>query len=512
MHDIKLRKRLFFRQTRNAILVALGLGVILSIGQIIFDFRAEQEYIDKTVRQVLNTSQESAAQAAYSLNEELATRVINGLFEYRPIRFAQINDDFGRQLAFKERPATTHNLEWLSPLMDAGSSLYTVPLYIKEQRQTVIGEMHVKVDRFLIAQNFIQRAGFVVLLGILRNTILAIVFGFLFYFTLGRPVMAALNGISNIDPQNPGRTILVIPKGHQEDEIGLLIAKLNTVLEEFQETLLQRYYAEGQLKKKQQMIALLNQRLEERVRQRTSELEAANKEMEAFTYSVSHDLRAPLRTISGFSDILQDEYGNQLDDQAHHYLERVRQGTARMDQLINDLLKLSRSTRGELHRNDVNLSKLAQEIFEDLLHAAPQRNVELHIEPNIHAQGDKRFLRLALENLIANAWKYTSHKDLSQISFGKLKQDGNTVYFISDNGAGFDMAYAEKLFSPFHRLHTSKEFEGTGVGLATVQRIIHRHGGDIWAQATVNEGATFFFTLPASEADLFNDGDQDYTI
>jgi signal transduction histidine kinase len=499
MDTIKLSKRLFFKQTRNAILVALSLGVILSIGQIFFDFRVEQERIDRTVRQVINTAKESASQAAYNLNTELANRVINGLFEYDPIHFAQINDDFGRQLAMRERPAVTHNLEWLGPFMDAGSNYYRVPLYIQEDQETIIGEMRVQVDRFLIAQNFLQRAGFVVLLGILRNTILAIIFGFLFYFTLGRPFMVALNDLNLINPQAPGQHKLTVSTNHRDDELGLISSKMNKILDEFDQTLQQRFHAENELKKKQETIEQLNQHLEERVRQRTGELEATNKEMEAFTYSVSHDLRAPLRTVSGFSDILLDEYGDQLDDQALHYLGRVRTGTQRMEELINDMLKLSRSTRGELHQNVIDISALVHEIAEDLYQAYPEQDVNLQIQPNIRIKADKRFLRLVLENLLSNAWKYTSKKDQGVIRFGITKQDDETVFYLSDNGAGFDMSYAEKLFSPFHRLHSAKEFEGNGVGLATVQRIIHRHGGDVWAEAEVDKGATFYFTLPDSE-------------
>ena len=498
---IKLRNRLFFRQTRNALLVALLLGIVISIGQIFFDLYSEQKRIDQTVVQVLNTTKESASQAAYSLNNELALRVVKGLFEYQPIYSAQINDDFGRQLASLERPLIQHDLYWIGPLIRADQNLYTVPLYIADGK-TVIGEMRVHVDRFLIAQNFIDRAGLVILTGILRNFILAIFFGFLFYFTLGRPVMGAITSLSVVDPSQPGKTHLKIPSGHSEDELGLLIRKLNSILTDFDETLQQRYFTEEELKRNQNTIRQLNLRLEERVRQRTSELEAANSEMEAFTYSVSHDLRAPLRTIGGFSNILQEEYGDQLDDQASHYLSRVRTGTEKMEHLINDLLKLSRSTRGDLHRNDIDMSALMDEIIAEYRQDNPKRDISVHISPNIKAYADKRFVRVVLENLISNAWKYTSQCDDPKIFFGMTDKEGQKAYYIQDNGAGFDMAYSEKLFAPFQRLHSAKEFDGTGVGLATVQRVIHRHGGEIWANAEVNEGATFYFTLPRPMIDF----------
>ncbi|MDV7338207.1 ATP-binding protein [Terasakiella sp. A23] len=502
--DIKLSNRLFFRHTRNALLVALALGIIVSLAQIVFDLSSEQKRIDQTVLQVLNTTKESAAQAAYSLNNELALRVVKGLFEYEPIYSAQITDDFGRQLASLERPLIKHELSWLGPLIRADQNLYTVPLYVANG-QTVIGEMRVLVDRFLIAQDFIDRAGLVIFTGILRNFALAVFFGFLFYFTLGRPVMNTIANLSMIDPNQPGKNQINVPMGHSEDELGLLIRKINNILSDFDQTLQQRYLTEEELKRNQNTIRQLNMRLEERVKLRTGELEAANKEMEAFTYSVSHDLRAPLRTISGFGNILHEEYGDKLDDQASHYLERVRTGASRMETLINDLLKLSRSTRGDLHRSDFNLSELVSEIVAEMKQDNPEREISVHISPDIEAYADKRFMRVVFENLLSNAWKYTQHTNDPKIFFGMTDKEGYQAYYIQDNGAGFDMAYANKLFAPFQRLHSARDFEGTGVGLATVQRVIHRHGGEVWANAKVNEGATFYFTLPRPLIDFSNE-------
>jgi signal transduction histidine kinase len=493
--SIAFSNRLFFRQTRNALLVALILGIFISFVQIVFDLTSEQKRIDQTVLQVLNTTKESAAQAAYSLNNELALRVVKGLFEYKPIYSAEINDDFGRQLASLERPTDKHHMAWIGPLIRADQNLYTVPLYVADGG-TLIGEMRVLVDRFQIAQNFLDRAGLVILTGVVRNFVLAIFFGFLFYLTLGRPVMKTIDDLTQIDPAQPGKVKLSVPHGHNDDELGLLIRKLNNILTDFDETLQQRYYAEEELKRKQNTIRQLNLRLEERVKQRTSELEAANKEMEAFTYSVSHDLRAPLRTIGGFSNILQEEFGENLNEQATHYLDRVRSGTEKMENLINDLLKLSRSTRGDLHRNDINLSLIVEEIITETQQNDPDRKISIHISPEVIAYADKRLIKVALENLISNAWKYTMRATDPKIFFGMTDKNGQKAYYLQDNGAGFDMTYADKLFSPFQRLHSAKEFDGTGVGLATVQRVIHRHGGEVWADATVDKGATFYFTLP----------------
>ncbi|HML23168.1 MAG TPA: PAS domain-containing protein [Aggregatilinea sp.] len=248
--------------------------------------------------------------------------------------------------------------------------------------------------------------------------------------------------------------------------------------------------------KAQDEIRSLNNELEQRVRERTSQLSAVNRELEAFSYSVSHDLRTPLRAIDGFSHALLEDYGDILSQEGRYYLERIRVASQRLGQLIDDLLKLSRLTRSEIQRMPTDLSDLAHSILEELRISQPKRHVQAVIQPKIIAEGDPRLLRVALENLLNNAWKFTSQTASAQIEFGTLDYEDERVYYIRDNGAGFDMTYADKLFGAFQRLHSTSEFEGTGIGLATVQRIIHRHGGRIWASSAVNEGATFYFTLP----------------
>jgi PAS domain S-box-containing protein len=245
-------------------------------------------------------------------------------------------------------------------------------------------------------------------------------------------------------------------------------------------------------------ILRLNEELERRVQARTAQLEAMNKELEAFSYSVSHDLRAPLRSIRGFSEVLLERYSSQLDARGQEFLRRACQSSQQMDRLIEDLLKLSRVGRSEMQQKRVDLSQMARSIAAELQKAEPERAVEFIIAPGLEASGDERLLRVALENLLRNAWKFTSKQKEARIEFG-FTSEPEPAFFVRDNGAGFDMAYAGRLFGVFQRLHTAGEFPGTGVGLATVQRILNRHGGRVWGNAKVEGGATFYFALPEAE-------------
>jgi light-regulated signal transduction histidine kinase (bacteriophytochrome) len=247
-------------------------------------------------------------------------------------------------------------------------------------------------------------------------------------------------------------------------------------------------------------IRQLNTELEQRVAERTMQLEAANKELEAFSYSVSHDLRAPLRAIDGFSHILLDDYAGKLDEEGKRLLSVVRDNTGRMGQLIDDMLQFSRTGRLELNFVEVDMEHLVREVVEELKPTFAGSKLQLEIGSVPPVRGDRAMLHQVFVNLLSNAIKFSQHKEMPKVQVGGSVEGDEAVYYVKDNGAGFDMQYAGKLFGVFQRLHSMEEFEGTGIGLAIVKRIVTRHGGRVWAEGKVNEGATIYFALPGNQA------------
>jgi signal transduction histidine kinase len=348
-----------------------------------------------------------------------------------------------------------------------------------------IGAVVVRADVREIRQR-LQRYAFFMVFVLATSILTASVISGRMQRAISRPIQHLASLAATVSTQKD-YSVRAVAYGH--DEMGALIKTFNEMLAQIQEQ-------DAALRESQ---ATLERRVEERTLQlerRSQELAAANKELEAFSYSVSHDLRAPLRGIDGFSKALLEDYSDKvLDAQGTHYLRRIRVATQRMAELIDDLLQLARLTRADLVRRPVDVSKLANAVAADLARRDPARTVDVRVTDGLTAQADLHLVTIVLENLLGNAWKFTGKRSDAKIEVGAANVEGVAAYYVRDNGAGFDMEYADKLFGVFQRLHAASDFEGTGIGLATVHRIISRHGGRIWAESAVGQGATFYFTL-----------------
>ena len=429
----------------------------------------------------------SAPSVAYNDRNQVR-RDLETLAANPSILSACVTNNFGVMVAEYSRDASTlktsnlnkrtsaclHNQDFVSRFGSEYLDLLQ-PILLDETQK--VGELHIREDLVQLNKRF-EVFSMVMLLIVVLASIVAITLSSRIQRVISMPLLNVAAVAENITA-NEDYSIRV--DGERYDELGKLITAFNMMLDTIQQ--------------KNEALIAAKQNLEDQVEQRTAELRNINRELEAFTYSVSHDLRSPLRTIDGFSQALMEDYGKQIGDDGRDYLQRIQVASHHMGKLIDSMLYLSRVSRQEIHLQAVDLVPLAQEIASSLKQHYLRRDYRFRCPQTLVVHADKTLLEVVLQNLLGNAWKYSEKTEYPSVELGSVERHGELVYFVRDNGVGFDMKYVDKLFEPFQRLHREEEFEGLGIGLATVARIIHRHGGEIWAESILGSGAVFYFTL-----------------
>lgn len=438
------------------------LTLILTSWHLYHDYKLDLNSIDSNLDLIQRVHLESIAASLWATNQDQLDLELDGILRLRDMHYASVKE--GDHIWAEAGQLTSTNIV---------KREFPIVRVHRGERRT-IGVLSVVATLDGVYERLLESALIIFGSNAVKTFFVAGFMLFLFQRLVTRHVHQLANQVSNTRTDEKIQLTGRPNKTTERDELDELVIALNQM---------------------RQRIAQHHADLEGRVSERTAQLEATNKELESFCYAVSHDLRTPLRAMDGFSRVLEEDVGPRLSNIERNYLQRIRSASHRMGQLIDDLLRLSRLTRTELEYKSVNLSGLVEDIIAPLKTSDPTRSAEFDLSSNLQVQGDEGLLRTALENLLGNAWKYTSKRTHTQIKFGADQSTGETVYYVKDNGAGFDMRYAGKLFGAFQRLHDAREFQGTGIGLATTQRIIARHGGRIWAEAHPDAGANFYFTL-----------------
>ena len=489
-----LQKGIGLRLLAYIFLFSTVVTLIATVIQLYVDYRRDVGAIEQRMQEIERTSLDSIAGSLWNVDTGELHLQLEGLQRLPDMQMVEL-----RETGSVDKPLVIR----VGLPQDGAVMGRDFPLFhgVGGQRQQ-IGQLRVEASLSSVYNRLWDTAVFILLSQGVKTFLVSMFTLYLVYRLVTRHLISIAAYLDRYDLRQPAPKLeLSRRKPMSTDELDRMVnafnvmceglqgayGELNHVNKELQDDIRARLRAEDEVRH-------LNSVLELRVRQRTAELEAANKELGSFTYSVSHDLRAPLRRIEGFGQILADEYAGNLDERGLHYIRRIRAGANDMGEMIDSFLKLSRSTRGELAVETVNLSSLAADTVEQLREKDPERQVSVEIQSDVTVQGDRRLLRVVLENLLDNAWKYSRKADKPMIAFGATQDAGGTVFFVRDNGVGFDMANVNRLFTPFNRLHKAEEFEGSGIGLATVQRILARHGGRVWATAAPGRGATFHFT------------------
>lgn len=472
--------------------------LILTVLQLYFDYRGEIQDIQERFSEIERSYLSSLGGSLWSLDTDQIQRQIEGIKRLPDMQYLEVRE-ISRSL--KRRAMVSVGERGVGPVLSR-----EYPIVYSENKDSpvseTIGALYMEASLTGVYHRLFEKAVVILISQGIKTFLVALFILYIVYRLVTRHLVFIASYVGGFNLSTSPTLALTRRRPSREDELDQVVGAFNGMSAGLREVYRELHEVNAELeediaarRKAEEEVIRLNEELEQRVRQRTAELEASNKELDSFTYSVSHDLRAPLRRIEGFGQIINNEYSEKMDDRFRHYLERIRAGAHDMAEMIDSFLKLSRSTRSDLTIESLDLSEMAAKVVARLREREPQRSVSVSIAPDMKVEGDRRLMDSVLENLLGNAWKYSRHNKAAAISFGIERADGVNVYAIRDNGAGFDMNYLDRLFMPFCRLHRSEEFEGTGIGLATVLRILARHGGRVWAEGAIGKGATFRFTL-----------------
>ncbi len=470
--------------------------LVLTATQLYLDYRRDLDGIERRLDEIENSNLGTLASSLWKLDSDQLQLQLDGI--------VRLPDMLGAEVVEAGATQKTPLVFRAGRVRDTSVVRRVVPI-VHQDRDTrrTLGTLTVTATLDEVYQRLIDKAVVILVSQGIKTFLISLFILFIVHRIVTRHLTALADNLARFDIHRPAPPFRLQRRARPEkDELDRLVDAISAARANLEKAYDDLRRANAELEQDiaarnaaEEEVLRLNALLEQRVMQRTAELEAANRELSAFTYSVSHDLRAPLRAINGFSRLLDEEYRERIDGKGQQYLERVCAGAARMEHLIEDLLRLSQITRQEMRIGPVDLSGMAAEVADELQAGNPERGVEWVIAPGVRVDGDAGLLRVVLQNLMGNAWKYTSKRKHARIEFGCGGDDGGRALYIRDNGVGFDMAYADKLFTAFQRLHSPAEFPGNGIGLATVARVTQRHGGKVWADAKVGEGSTFYFTL-----------------
>lgn len=480
--NISIRKKLIIIQSTTAFLALLICCSVFVVNGV-ETFKSSAERKMQSVARIVGANSVSPL---LFMDAAADSNILDKLHGEPDILDAVVLDKTGKYFAAYYKPGVPpENYNYRYPKYDDGNIMISeftgAKLLVKYKiynNRDYLGTLIIRselIDMKRIISSYLIVAGVVLFFGLAT----ALLISYFLQKTISVRLLSLVSKTKEV--ADTGNYSVRVP-ATEEDEIGMLAKEFNGML--------------AQIENMQKSLKEANTALEERVAQRTAELETANKELESFSYTVSHDLKAPLRAINGFTEILVNKYGDKLDARGKEVAAVIVANAKKMGRLIEDLLEFSRLGRKEITLEEVSMDEIVDQLLAENINANPGRTVEIHKDKLPPIKGDRSLLVQVWVNLVANAFKYSMHKDKTVINIGSYPEGDNIVYFIKDNGAGFDMKYADKLFKVFQRLHGADEFEGTGVGLAIVSRIITRHGGKVWAEAKVGEGASFYLSLP----------------